>query len=507
MNTVGFLAKHAKKAGKKRQEHVDNADVLYCFDSGNYMTFKDATHHIVLFGTTGSGKTESFVFEMLNNCIMKQFGGFGVDSKNNMSEKVRAICAHHARLEDFIEIGSEETAISFNLLEGLRRNEIGDLFSLLLTPIVSTQDPSKSWHEKGRLVAVDVAEVLQYLSRLDRVFAPTISNVAQIMNNSDDVAPRIFQLFEENKKFFVDEHDSESLTNIEALISSIKGNRFHVFTVDPKVRTSANYAEQTTWAFQCIRGAFAEFLSTPGFARNFCCATQESFCMEKALEQGKVVFLRLNPTSGPMGACISRYLTNLNYAATYKLGLKRPDGKYTFVVLDEFQQYADLSDARFSDASFVAQAREFGCIFICATQSMSALLSKKHDEHCVNQFVSNCNCRILLYSDDPLLMRMASIYDKDIELNKLGKKAFFIQYDSREREHKNSVETMQEAYEHMQALLKDVKESTDIQSSIKAHATLPLHKYAEHIELCLRKVKRSAQKRVIDKRLEEIIGN
>jgi hypothetical protein len=184
--------------------------------------------------------------------------------------------------------------------------------------------------------------------------------------------------------------------------------------------------------------------------------------MRELLEQNKIVLLRFGPDTGPVGASLARMLLREYYKAVYSIGLHMPEGRYSFACLDELQDFADLSPGRFSDTNFVAQAREFNAIFLAATQSMSALANRGNSLSAVHSFVSNCNARVLFYSDDPHTQSMAAQYDVCMLLHTLHSgQAFVVQYDTERRTHFYGMETLQQAYETTRDVLQAAYSGSD----------------------------------------------
>jgi hypothetical protein len=174
----------------------------------------------------------------------------------------------------------------------------------------------------------------------------------------------------------------------------------------------------------------------------------------------KIAVVRFGPDTGPVGAGLARFVLEEYYKAVYATGLGMAEGQASFTVIDEFQEVADLSRNKFSDARFIAQAREFHAIFVAATQSMAALASQGSSMAAVESFVSNCNTRVLFYSDDPYTQDMAARYDPNMLLTQLEPgQAFVIRYDASRRAHTFGKETFTQAYEKTREALKQQRDT------------------------------------------------
>jgi hypothetical protein len=99
---------------------------------------------------------------------------------------------------------------------------------------------------------------------------------------------------------------------------------------------------------------------------------------------------------------------------------------------------------------------------------MSALANQGNSLAAVEAFVSNCNARVLFYSDDVATQNMAGRYG-GIHLNGLRSgEAFVVQYDTKERSHFSGLETLNEAYKMAQNILQQSDYSVDENYGISA---------------------------------------
>lgn len=447
MGNMGFLA--SSHAGGTGLTTKVPENCLLHFDSGNGISFEDARYHLLVMGTTGSGKTASVVLPSLLKLIKGGHCGLIVDIKGNLRNQVRSIAQHCGREADIIELGSAPSATPLNLLYGLDSHAAYEFMENLTMQSFSGASHNKDFHIKGVSMAKDCALLLQYLNKIDSAFEPNLATIAEMFNNYE-LAAKLFTFF---KKSVCDQSDQKQ----QMFIKTVEANNFHLLTFEEKKKDrNSSYFEQLTYATQSIRIALGNFLEVPGLARNFASDKAEGLDMRRLLSINKIILLRFGPDTGPIGAMLARFVMQEYYKAVYAIGLTMPKGKYSFVCLDEFQELVDIGPGRFSDANFIAQAREFNAIFIASTQSMSALANKGNSFSAVDAFVSNCNGRVLFYSDDPLTQQMASRYDDRLQLNALSPgQAFVVQYDHESRRHASGLEACQNSFEQVQAILRN----------------------------------------------------
>lgn len=447
MKGMGFLGNVGRDG--KADGTPDDRRCMLRFDSGRGVSFADATHHVLVTGSTGSGKTASVILPSLARLFAEGHGGLLIDIKGNLRGNARKLAAEYGREADLVEVGCGPEAMALNLLEGKSRFEMYDFFEDIMLQSFQGQSHNLDFHVKGVSIAVDCGQVLAYLRALDPRFIPCVSTIADMINDYQS-SRLLFRLFME--KVFDPANEEHA-----RFVSNVTNNRFNVLKErkdEQRGGASATTEEQMTFNLHAIRTALKTFMDAPGVAAHFSSPGAPGLDMRPLLRDGRIILLRFDPNTGPIGTRLARALVNSFYAAVCETGLARPADKYYFICIDEFQEVADLSANRYSDVNFIAQAREFGCIFLASTQSMAALINRGASLAAVEAFVANCNQRIMLYSDDPLTQEMARRYDGGMFLNNLDAgHAFVVRYDQTLRQHVQSLETLDTGYLNACAVL------------------------------------------------------
>lgn len=447
---IGFLANHGNP-GKCRGNGREAEDVLLRFDSGRCITFDDATHHLLALGTTGSGKSASVIFPALYRLIGSGAFGLIIDIKGNFRWVLRPMASSLGREMDILELGTSASAIPINILKGMSRHQMRQFFETLTTQNIKSSQ-SMDWHMKGVAGAADCGQLLLFLNEKYPNLQPDCRLISEMVNEPDD-ARKLYRLFKEKV------YDGSRLEH-RHFLSSIENYRFHILKDVPKTTSSAGTTldEQLSWGLQGVRDGLRNFINAPGIEKNFCCPGAPGLDLVEPILQGKLIVLRFDLDTGPAGASLARMILSHYYSCIFSLGLHLPKDKKSFVCVDEFQEIADLSSNRLSDSSFIALAREFNCIFMAATQSMSALLAKGADPAAVTSFAANCNQKIILYSDDEMTQAVAAQHDPEVLLTRLNPgEAFAITYDQKNRKHEAGLETLSEAYGSVKEVIKDVQ--------------------------------------------------
>ena len=438
MTSIGFFAHHQKNRAVAL--HMESHESLLRFDSGRGVTFCDACHHLLTLGTTGSGKTASVILPALQSLIRQGRCGLIIDIKGNMTQQTHAIAQAYGREVDIIELGSSSDALRINLLAGMGRQAIYELFETMTLSSFSGMSHNLDFHIKGVAMAADCAALLNYLHVVDTDFEANLKTIAEMVNNYT-YTNSLYNYFKASVYNRSDIEQSQFVHGIEA-------NAFHIFVADRKKGSSrSTKEEQLTYATQAIRIALNNFMDVDGLGDNFANASASGLDMAKALAENKIILLRFSADVGPIGEMLARVIVQEYYKAIYAVGLTMPTGKQSFICMDEFQNIADLSSGRFSDVNFIAQAREFNAIFIAATQSVSSMMSRGASHSAVEAFMSNCNNKVLFYSDDPLTQNMVDRYDSSLKLTSLAPShAFVTQFCKAKRQHFFGEESFQDAF-------------------------------------------------------------
>lgn len=423
-------------------------DVILRFDSGRTITYKDATHHTIVLGTTGSGKTQSVIFPALFSLYKINATGLVMDIKGSLRAYNYMLARAAGRENDLLELGTSPQATRINITRNLTPDGMRHLIEDIVMHHLKGSENNKDWTMRGIMQTSDCGILLLFLAETDPAFEPTIRLILDMIE-SPKLAVEMFAFFKSKV------YDANNLEH-RRFVNSVEGNEFHVLKKQRSGSTRNSSDEQQTWNLNSTRDALKAFLNTPGIERNFCCQGAPGVDLLPWLAENKIIVVRFELDTGPVGSMLSRMLISHFYHLIFEIGSLRKTNRKFFICIDEFQEVADLSDGRFSDTSFIGQAREFNCAVITATQSMSALVCKGQQTTAVEAFVSNCNQRVMFYSDDPLTQEMAKRYDPDMSLSELESgHAFVVTYNQATRRHDHSVESLDTAYSSTLDLTKD----------------------------------------------------
>ncbi len=460
MSTIGFI--QTSKIQNNEVINVNEIDsktrdnALLLFDSNNNISLEDARHNSLVLGSTGSGKTYSAVLPATYSFIRKGYAGIIIDIKGNLRDQVYSLAKACGREKDLVEFGTAASATPLNLLANMDPHEVHETIKTLTLDNFQGQSHNLDFHMKGVEQAVSCAQLLSYLSEKENDIAPNLCFISELITDLD-LASILY-------KHFLDSVYDENNFEQKEFVSKIESCFFHLFNYSKhsnsnNQRESSRYFEQLNYCLDTVRAALNQFISVPGIASGFADNNKTNgLDMQKLILGKKIVLLRFEPDSGPIGAAISRTLIEAYYRAIYTIGVTKAQKNPSFICMDEFQEVADLSHSRFSDMKFISQAREFNAHFLASTQSVSALVTHSTSSIQVNAFLANCNNRIIFYSDDPFTQEFVSRLDFNTTLKDLkSSEAFVARYDSENRSHHYQIETFHRLYAEVCELMKKYK--------------------------------------------------
>ncbi len=464
MSDIGFL-NILKQHQRYNQEYKNQK--IYTFDSGYSINVQDAKLHTLIFGTTGTGKTHSIFLPMLAGFLQTGNGGLIIDVKGNLREQSRALAKAVSREKDIYEFGLSDTAIPLNIIENMDVSEVSHFFELLFDNSIDNSTHNKDFHMRGLLQCVQVLQILRLYHEKNKMPAPTLFDMCELLINAHSGST----VYEEYKEKF---YDSNVLYE-KRLVDSIESDAFHILHFNnKKISLGRGYNEQLNYAINGPRTAFIDILNTRNIKEKFANSEGVGLNYKNLFFNRSVVVLRFDAGSGKIGSFFSRHFITEYYKTVFSMNIDEIKDYPSFIAIDEFHEVARLSNkAKFSDTAFVAQAREFGASFIASTQSAASLMLNGNDEEAVLSFVSNCNSKIYLRSDDPLTQNITNVYDPEVALFKLDHgKVFTTLYSDTDKKLRVACDHVNKSYVATQELLKDRENQIAKETILENNATL-----------------------------------
>ena len=460
---IGFLAEVQRKSTPSQP--VDQVGTIITFDSGDRINFADAAGNVMVTGATGRGKTTGAVVPMLDSLISAGFGGIAIDVKGNFSDYARSLARRHGREQDILELGTGPQALPFNIFNGLSLSDLERLVrSITLSEIEATNN--LDWHLKGVKIVMDMLRLLLFLSENQPALAPNMIILNAMLND--------YRLCRSLMRLFLDTVCNDDRHDHVLFRDSIK--EFAFTPLMPKYigatgRQNVEWETQIEWNLQSVRRAFGLLLSDPRLQTNFC-SGDSGFTLDfgdLVYRQNKIVLLRFDPQTTSGGSLIAKFIKEKFYQDVYANGLKLAPGKFTFAVMDEFQDIVDLNPMNpMSDAAWLAKAREFRNINVMATQSFSSLYQRTGRSAGVDSMLNNCSTKILMQMDDPMTNSYLSgfpalpLFPSQLDAGR----CLLFRFDTRTRRFVIREDGTQGAYESGQAALGIAPEGSSVVSMV-----------------------------------------
>ncbi len=403
-----------------------STDALLRFDSGRNLSFANATRNIAVLGQTGAGKTESAVIPAIRSLLAAGFGGIILDVKGNLRNAVRACAIACGRDHDIIEIGSASSAAPVNILQGVKPHVREELFMTLTNHGVDSSTNHHYWTDKGGKAAADIAYVAESIARISphchfsRQFTPTLQLVDAALCNFS-LARGLYAYFKFELNVIKNQYKNKMpqfLVDAEHFCNSVETDSFHIFgSAEGKNKGyTSDYDSQITWRLNNLVLRLAQLKNTHNIMHKFSANNDDVTPLDfrqLIYKQMKIVLVHFSIDCALAGELISKIIKERYYQSVMQNGLNLPEGEYTFMVGDEFQEIVDVNpNLRLNDKAFFGMSRQFHNINMIATQSVASLYDKGA-KPAIGALLANCTHKILLQSSDPITMNWASGFRSD----------------------------------------------------------------------------------------------
>lgn len=220
--------------------------LLFRFDSGQGLTLEDLQRHLIVTGSTGSGKTASVGNPILAGMMKSGCALLITDQKGNFRDIARRLAWALGRQEDLIEFGSAPTATPLNLLAGMDDHQLSAFFEELTTKSFKGLTHNMDFHLRGIQHSASAARLLRLLHSFVPAIDLNLVTVAEMLFNKK-LAQRLYAAFKEN---FYDAGNGEH----NDLVATVEDDRFN-FMFEP--RDGKNYTSDGTRSEQinyCLSG-------------------------------------------------------------------------------------------------------------------------------------------------------------------------------------------------------------------------------------------------------------
>ncbi len=369
---------------------------------------------IIVFGSTGTGKTTACAYPFLDQLAKykkespgERIGGLILDVKGDFWKEAVRILKRNGRGEDavIIEPGS---GYYFNPVHypNLDAKIIAErLYSVLENMNSNDGRQDSFWKDKSINLLANSLNIVRLCTGY-----VTLSDIYEIVSD-------------ENKLKNIIGHAQNLIkvkSNEETYVNELK--------LAASYFAGADYAgldERTKAIIKSESLRVCSDFIKPAFKETFCCPERKlNFPgFQGVVDSGKIVILNMPESKYGLTGKIIGIMLKLDYFRTvlnrvYKsviddtVNIKRP----VLFICDEYQNYVTSGDIE-SDAEFFARCRQSKAINIVLTQSYSSLKLKLGSEEKLNSLIGNIRSSLwLALSDDYSREKASKICDKEYKL-------------------------------------------------------------------------------------------
>lgn len=385
----------------------------------------DLLEHVLATGSTGSGKTRSFVLplmeSMLNRFGMNPESKAGIvliDSKGDMAE-LASECARRAGRQDdvlilgeggncwyalFEQFGGEPTSIANFLYETLEDRGPGALSR-------SGGSNDSFWEENARrmLRSAIILAKARHGDSLDG-----LQGIADSIDSIIGTQPRTGSYDDESTEA---ESGYPVLTEVRQACDKNRITEGELTTLTRYIERDVICGNTKTWSTiaNMARNYISQF-SQPALQRLFKSSPGKTRVRaEDVIDKGIILIVSLSPViygaaSTPFRIAVKKgfceRVLQRTHLCTFEEGIERPinQERPIIYVCDEFHTTLNAKGPS-ADAYFLDRAREFRCMCVLATQGISAIQSAIGCQNMCDHLLNNCRTKFFFANDCPQTSR------------------------------------------------------------------------------------------------------
>ena len=404
-------------------------------------TFENASMNTIIIGATGTGKTKTILLPILDGLLKHNLPGLIIDIKNDFTNDVKSLAKIHGREKDIIEIGSYDSSENINLLNGLTREEVINLFHSVLSKEFENNSNNNYWFEQGFSIFEDIINIYYYVYEAlkdieeikDLIMPPSIYILIELMLNPEK-AKTIYNLFQE---FYERSHIGKDIK------AKIEQYAFHILN-DNSDASDDLKSSQLSWTRGKIILALKKF-SENKYIKKFSNIDNNDFTLnfkELLYKKNRIIILRFNLLDGNLASLISDFIRKkmINDIIEYNTNIPEKNRNEVFMLMDEFQNIVNFEKNTFNDNEWFDKSRSFKCYQFIATQGISSLYAVSNNIYNAKTLINNCRNKFFLNTTEieaneefnKLQNEIPEFFNNNKSLMQLEKgEGFYVFYDQK----------------------------------------------------------------------------
>ena len=342
-------------------------------------TFKRMCENVVIFGSTGSGKTICVMNALLDRLIASKrcrpkLGGLILDYKGDYLEKVKSLCQAHGREKDLIVI-SPHSGVAWNPLDcDESEHEIAAWLVTAMKALGHKDEDQSFFTSQSEALLANSIAILRATNTPGE--PPHVAQLYNIINEEAFLQNRLRILDEQTEDHAPDCPGRECFRYFSSVFSALPND-----TKQCVVATLNNMLDP---------------LRSPLIASVVRRAS--SFQLADATNRSKIIYLDLPMAQHPKAGKVLGVLLKLAFQTTVRRK-PRQQANYSFFFADEYQEFY-TNDKQTIDTRFFSISREYNHMNIIATQNLNNLTMQDDKPDAAMSLLSNNKIKIFLQNDN-----------------------------------------------------------------------------------------------------------
>lgn len=337
-----------------------------------YITEEALYQNLCITGSIGSGKTSGAILNICRQLIRNGRGGVILDIKGNLAEKIKQICIQEHREND-LKIIALNSNVYFNLIsDDTTSLEIASILKHVITLLSPTNNTDTYWLDKVENVLQNLFLIIEYYNK-----RKDIMELHKLVTDNEYLLEKINNC----KENLLEGNDTEkTMFEIQNSILFVKNE---YLKLDNKV-LSIIKSEITRLTIPLV----TEYEIYERFVKF---STDRKYISFQNTEE--IIILSIDIGKNKALAKIIATFLKLNFQREVLKRMQNP--KAIFFIADEYQEFANVEDAR-----FLSLSREAKCINILSTQSYLSIKNVLKDETATMVLVQSLVNKIWFRNDD-----------------------------------------------------------------------------------------------------------
>lgn len=385
------------------------------------ISYGDATSSLLVTGSTGSGKTSSVMYPVLDNLCENKCPGIILDVKGDYINFMEGL--RDKGQSNIVFIGGSERCKGFNIMQGMNRHSFISLIESIST---KQKGAGNYWGSKAVNSSLLIYDYLNSAQGRNPTLAELAHYLIEPASLVEDLSGFILgaKTISKDLESSIKKGVSDEFSIIRMGVSShpfpeIAAPIFNM----RKGQEASRLSEQFTWHHDSLINALGEFIDNPILKEKLSSTSEGSLDMADMIYEKNSVLVVDMPITvySRAGHALCNLLRSQFYSAIFSYDATRRvekgfgKDKFSFMLIDEYQTYANFESDHgiYNDNTFVDKSRSFGQINIFSTQGISSLLSTCGKGHSVDSFIQNVRNKIFLSTDDSETINKVKMLSED----------------------------------------------------------------------------------------------